>query len=158
MSEISDKQHEANKQNALLGGVKTDEGKAVSRYNAVRHGILRETVSGYEKVDYERIFNEFCELYKPENIAEEIVVERLVVAYIKLVRVSHAENELMKSVLDPTLEYGGITTYSKLGYQSVLTADKVAVLSDVYSRYETAVENRMYKAMNRLQEMKKTNV
>ena len=157
MSDISDKQHEANKQNALSGGVKTDEGKAISRYNAVRHGILRETVTEYEKIDHERIFNEFADFYKPENLVEEILVERLTVAYIKMARVSRAESELMKSALDPTIGYGdGITVYEKLGYQAVLASDKVTLLSDVYSRYETAVEKRFYRAMNTLNELKKT--
>lgn len=38
MSEISQKQIEANQKNAKLGGVKTEEGKAVSKYNALKHG------------------------------------------------------------------------------------------------------------------------
>ena len=44
MSEISQKQLEANRENAKLGGVKTEEGKAVSRYNAVKHGLLSDKV------------------------------------------------------------------------------------------------------------------
>jgi hypothetical protein len=157
MSDISDKQHEANKQNALLGGVKTDEGKAISRYNAVRHGILRETITEYEKIDHERIFNEFADFYKPENLIEEILVERLTVAYVKLARVSRAENELMKSAMDPTIPFGeGVSYYEKIGYKVVLPSDKVTLLSDVYARYETAVEKRFYRAMNTLNELKKT--
>ena len=49
MSEISQKQLEANRENAKLGGVKTDEGKAVSRYNAIKHG-LHERMLGKETV------------------------------------------------------------------------------------------------------------
>lgn len=159
MSDISDKQHEANKQNAQLGGVKTPEGKAISRYNATRHGILRDTITEYEKVDYEKIFNEFCDFYKPENFIEEILVERLVVAYIKMARVSRAENELMKSAMDPTVPFGeGVSYYERIGYKVVLPSDKVALLSDVYARYETAVEKRFYRAMNALNEIKTTRV
>jgi hypothetical protein len=106
MNNISEKQHDANKKNALLGGVKTDEGKAVSRYNATRHGVLRESVSSYEKADYKRIFDDLCEVYEPRNFAEEIVIERFAVAYIKLIRLAKAENELMKSVVDPTIPFG----------------------------------------------------
>jgi len=36
----SEKQIEANKNNAKKGGVKTVEGKEVSRMNALKHGIL----------------------------------------------------------------------------------------------------------------------
>ncbi len=44
MSKLSQKQLEANRQNAKLGGVKTEEGKAVSKYNALKHGILSQEV------------------------------------------------------------------------------------------------------------------
>jgi len=44
MSETSQKQLEANRQNAKLGGVKTEEGKAVSKYNALKHGLLSKEV------------------------------------------------------------------------------------------------------------------
>ncbi len=40
----SEKQIEANKENGKLGGVKTDEGKAVSKYNAIKHGLLSKEV------------------------------------------------------------------------------------------------------------------
>ena len=36
----SQKRLEANRVNALKGGVKTPEGKAISKYNALKHGIL----------------------------------------------------------------------------------------------------------------------
>ena len=36
---ISQKQLEANKKNAQKGGVKTTEGKAIVKYNALKHGM-----------------------------------------------------------------------------------------------------------------------
>ena len=36
MSEISQKQLEANQENAKKGGVKTPEGKAVSKHNSIK--------------------------------------------------------------------------------------------------------------------------
>ena len=41
---ITQKQLDANRNNAQKGGVKTTEGKAVSRYNAIRHGLLSKEV------------------------------------------------------------------------------------------------------------------
>lgn len=41
---ISQKQLEANRQNAKLGGVKTEGGKAVSKLNALKHGLLSQEV------------------------------------------------------------------------------------------------------------------
>jgi hypothetical protein len=37
---VSQKQLEANKKNALVGGVKTPDGKAIAKYNALKHGLL----------------------------------------------------------------------------------------------------------------------
>lgn len=48
MTELSSKQQIANQQNSLKGGVKTDEGKAVVRFNARKHGILANLVADYE--------------------------------------------------------------------------------------------------------------
>ena len=36
---VSQKQIEANKKNGQKGGVKTPEGKAIVKYNALKHGL-----------------------------------------------------------------------------------------------------------------------
>lgn len=41
---LSQKQLEANRRNAKLGGVKTEEGKDISKYNALKHGSLAQEV------------------------------------------------------------------------------------------------------------------
>lgn len=37
---VSDTQQKANEENAKLGGVKTEEGKEISKFNALKHGVL----------------------------------------------------------------------------------------------------------------------
>jgi hypothetical protein len=44
---LSDKQLEANRKNASLGGVKTPEGKEIAKLNSQKHGIFSETISEY---------------------------------------------------------------------------------------------------------------
>ena len=41
---ISDKQLNANKNNAKFGGVKTEEGKKVIRHNAFKHGLTSSSI------------------------------------------------------------------------------------------------------------------
>ena len=41
---VSKKQLVANKQNARKGGVKTAEGKSLTRLNALKHGLLSEEI------------------------------------------------------------------------------------------------------------------
>jgi hypothetical protein len=158
MSKTSEKQLKANRRNATLGGVKTLEGKAVSRYNATRHGILREAVTEYEKVAYKEIFNDVYDYFKPRNFVEEMLVERIVVCYVKFVRLSKAESEMMKSVIDPTVPFGSIKMNDKDGYESVVKYKLIDVLADTYTRYEAGIENRLYKAIDKLRELKRESV
>ncbi len=44
----TEKQVNANRENALLGGVKTEEGKEKSRMNAVKHGFFSYIVLEFE--------------------------------------------------------------------------------------------------------------
>jgi len=41
---ISEKQLDANRKNAKKGGVKTEQGKAISRLNAEKHGIFTKVI------------------------------------------------------------------------------------------------------------------
>lgn len=159
MSNTSEKQIKANRKNALLGGVKTVEGKEVSRYNATRHGILREAFTEYEQVEYKEIFNAISEHFKPRNFIEEMLVERITVAYIKFVRLSKAESEIIKMALDPTIPMGGsIRLNDKSGYEPVMKYQLIDLLNNTYTRYEVGIENRLYKALDKLRELKRENV
>ena len=155
---ISDKQLVANRKNAQLGGIKTTRGKAVSKYNALRHGLLRQTLTDYEKECYLEIYADFVNEYQPVTIFEKILVERAVIYYIKLFRLQHAENEFMKSQLDPRVyeNDGDISNLFKgeiinEGYKAQITDQNIQKLVNVYARYEVTLENRLYKAVHELE-------
>lgn len=157
MEDTSQKQVDANRENGKLGGVKTDEGKAVSKYNALKHGILKEVVSDYEKDFYEDIVARLDDQFQPVGVLEKVLVDRIGVYYLKLYRVAKAENEFMRSTLDPrvvidTLASMGLgVVVQKEGYQPVVGLEAVEKLSGTYLRYETTIENRLYKALHELQ-------
>ena len=94
--EISTKQIEANRENAKLGGVKTLEGKEISKYNAQKHGILGQTITKYEQESFAGIYDAIEEYYSPQGIMEILLVEKISTIYIKLFRIAKAENELRK--------------------------------------------------------------
>ncbi len=158
MSKISEKQHKANKNNALLGGVKTVEGKAVSRYNATKHGILREALTEYEEVAYEEIFNDLYDYFEPQNFIEEMLIERIVVAYIRFVRVTKAEGEVLAGALDPTIPFQVREFNERNGYKPVMTYGHIDLLNNTFTRYEVGIENRLYKALDKLRELRKERV
>lgn len=157
----SDKQVKANQQNALLGGVKTPEGKEVSKFNALVHGVLRQSLTEYEKEFYVEIYDELVEQLEPEGMIEKVLVERIAVYYLKLFRVQKAESEYIKAKLNPRevktrdvirevtnkmFEYEVINE----GYIPKITDDTITRISETYSRYEGTLENRLYRALHEL--------
>lgn len=158
----TEKQIEANRENAKLGGVKTEEGMAVSRWNAMKHGILKEVVSDYEQESYEGIVEQLIERFRPDDELEYMLLDRIAICRLRLHRVARAENEYMRSVLNPrkvtTENFIPGFDFSKEivvneGYVPLVSQGAVEKLSNVYLRYETAIENRMYKAIHELERL-----
>ena len=135
MSEISQKQLEANRENAKLGGVKTEEGKAVSRYNTMRHGLLSGQVL-LEKEDESLLLELEKRLrseLKPANEMELLLVDRIAGNVWRLKRALGME------------KHGVITSSGGLMYDS-----------DRFFRYEIMLERSIYKALHELQRIQAT--
>jgi len=154
----SKKQLEANRINAKLGGVKTREGKEIVKYNAEKHGILSQTITGYEQEIYKNIFDELKMHYQPNGIIESLLVEKIATVYIKSFRIAKAENEYMRSILNPSVEKAELYENMLLaeeGYEPKVKVRMVENLQNIYSRYETTTENRLYKAMHELERIQR---
>ncbi len=159
---ISEKQLKANQENGKKGGVKTDEGKETSKYNALKHGILKETVSEYEQSFSKDVMERLNSQFQPVGVLEKILVDRIAVYYVRLFRGAKAENEYMQSVLNPRqVTVNELippilfteTIVENEGYTPIVTHEMVDRLSATFLRYEIALENRMYKAIHELQRM-----
>lgn len=164
---VSNKQLKANQKNAKLGGVKTPEGKAISRFNTLKHGILLQSVSDYETGFYSNILEDFDRQFKPVNAIEQILLERIAIYYLKLYRVQKAEKEYIKAKLNPRLTkiVGGINcdpegllgkkVVLNEGYVPLITEDNIEKLMDIYARYETTIENRLFRAIHELERVQR---
>ncbi|MCP4261192.1 MAG: hypothetical protein GY774_27350 [Planctomycetes bacterium] len=103
---VSKKQLEANKKNAPKGGVKTQEGKAIVKYNALKHGLLaKETVitvgEGAESPEeFNSLLEDMRTQLNPMGTLEEMLVEKIVVAYWRLRRAYRYEVGLIRKELD----------------------------------------------------------
>ena len=158
---VSDKQLEANQQNAKLGGVKTPAGKAKSKYNAQTHGILRHSVTDYEEGFYSDILEDLTTQYEPQGVIEQILIERVAIHYLKLFRVQKAETEYMKSTLNPRVvtnemysvlkNLNGKEEVLNEGYAPKVGSVVIEKLNGTYARYETINENRLFRALHELQ-------
>lgn len=97
MSDTSEKQTEANRRNGKRGGVKTEEGKAVVKYNALKHGILSASVlidkgSGMEDAEEFRALQSYIvQELKPVGAIEEMLADRIITGYWRLRRAIVAE-------------------------------------------------------------------
>lgn len=130
MSDVSQKQLEANRQNAKLGGVKTEAGKAVSRYNALKHGLLSEQVliENESREELEGLGKRVRADLKPRSEVEMLLVDRIIANFWRLKRAMTKEQ---------------VSVFS--GYKA-MNDD-----ANMFFRYETMLERGIYKALHELQ-------
>jgi len=129
-------QIEANRQNAKLGGVKTEEGKEISKYNALKHGLLSKEV--LFEGENEKLLTELSKKLrtemKPKTEIELLLVDRIVANFWRLRRLLKIENGevLTKGIFE--------------GDDLLIKGD-----ADLFFRYETMLEKSIYKALHELQ-------
>lgn len=150
----SQKQTEANQQNAQQStGPKTDEGKAVSRYNAIKHGLLSKEVllEGEDEKTLIEIGKNLRTELGPQTELELVLVDRITANVWRLRRVMKIEREMMDDDRFTT-DYLGKTTEKTLG--EALSYDFAN--NDTYGkliRYEASIERGIYKALHELQRL-----
>ena len=116
----TEKQAEANRQNAQKStGPKTEEGKAIVRLNAIKHGVLSEAVlitkgEGQERKEaYLRLYDGLQDYFKPDGTMEGALVEQIAVTLWRKRRVLRFEVGCLRKQLDRYLEaYEERKTYS----------------------------------------------
>jgi len=156
MNQTSQKQIEANRENGKLGGVKTDEGKAVSRYNAIKHGILSKEVllEGEDESVLIEIGKKLRAELQPQTELELVLIDRITANVWRLRRVMKIENEMMDHDRFTT-DYMGKPVEKSLG--EALNYDFSH--NDTYGkliRYEVSIEKGIYKALHELQRLQAT--
>ncbi|MBI1812418.1 hypothetical protein HY285_00820 [Candidatus Peregrinibacteria bacterium] len=107
----TDKQIAANKKNAKKAGVKTPEGKDVSKMNAIKHGILSShlfisTGKDGEREEFVDFAANFVEEMQPVGLLETLLADRIFGAFWRLRRLSIAETcSIQKRVESHSLRY-----------------------------------------------------
>lgn len=89
---------ESNRRNALLStGPKTNEGKQITKWNALKHGILsREAVitagDGREsQLEFDEMLAGLVDNFRPVGAVEEMLVDKIAVSYWRLRRAVRCE-------------------------------------------------------------------
>ncbi len=100
----TEEQISANRENAQLStGPKTEEGRVVSRFNALKHGLTGNAVSKFDEglIDFEEFKSALNDELKPVGLIEDILVERISINYLRLLRVSKIEKSVFESIAEP---------------------------------------------------------
>ena len=142
MSDISQKQLEANRENAKLGGVKTEEGKATSKYNALKHGILSQEVllKGEDEKSLIEFGKKLRTELKPKTELELLLVDRIVANTWRLKRALRGEKEMITHDMGDD-DFGTALSSDFANYDSY----------GKFTRYESCLERGIYKALHELQ-------
>jgi len=126
------KQINANRENALLGGVKTEGGKGKSRMNAVKHGFFSQIVLEFDKITHDEFCNQIYDYFSPDSIYEK---------------------QLVEIILSNLLAYRRICLKESESFNKAVTKD----ISDMFSlelSYETKFENELMEEMLKFQRYK----
>ncbi len=153
MTDLSPKKLVANRKNAKKGGVKTDAGKAVSKYNALKHGLLSKEVllsdeSGADLISLGRkLRNELL----PETEVELMLVDRITANAWRLRRAMLIEREMMEHdrEMDGSHDNPVVRTLGDaLGWE-FRNNDQFGK----FVRYENSIERGIYKALHELERL-----
>jgi hypothetical protein len=107
----SQKQIDANRRNAQKStGPITEAGKAVAKFNALRHGMTAESaVLPYEDtLAYAMLREALVGHYAPANIAEELLVDVVANSYWRLLRARRVETSTMKLGIQALKQRNGL--------------------------------------------------
>ena len=157
--------------NTSQAGVKTPEGKAISKYNAVRHGVLVQVLTGEESEEAQFIDDQFMADYNPSTLTEELLIETMTIAYTRRQRAVKAEKDFMLQVLNPAVweekviippllkpedDYDRLqgkkeVVIVKEGHKAKITYGEIDLVESKFARYITTCERQFYRALHELQ-------
>jgi hypothetical protein len=134
------KQIAANRKNGKKGGVKTTAGKAISRYNARKHGLLsKESLLPTEDAnELSQLKAGMVNALKPQDELQATLVDTIVSCFWRKRRAISYERKTMD----------GFPYFSNNGL--------LPIPSDIVPRYEMALDRQFYRALAALKELQKT--
>ncbi len=140
----------ANRQNAKHStGPRTPKGKAKSSQNALKHGILAESVviPNCEQLESAEKFNallaDLIDELRPVGTIEEMLVETVAVSYWRLSRALRYEAAEIASRVDARKDWN---FSDPIGCASLPFVEKTHMIL----RYETTIERRLHRALSSL--------
>ncbi len=137
------------------GGPKTEQGKAVSRLNALKHGLLSKAVL-LESEDAETLAELTTDMrteFDPHGPLEEMLVDRIASCYWRLRRAVWVEKNAMDWYEE---DEDAFVVMPETDEQIARKRIKNTIGNDSIEkvlRYETAIERSMFRALHELERL-----
>ena len=156
--ELSTTKLEANRKNSRRSTGPKDATSV--RFNAVKHGLLAE---GVTELDDPETFPALCgkleaEL-KPQGEDESFLVRQIALGMVRLKRAARLEAEYTTAELNPPITDRTGSTYGTVVYDpglpARLTSGAVETLVTKFGRYETQIENRLFRHLHELERLQR---
>lgn len=145
--------------NGQHGGVKTIEGKDISKKNSISHGIFARYSTGYDFMSFEEVYDMFAEEFGDKTPSRKTLIFQLSLLLIRLHRCARFEAEYFNQQLDPPkyettlVKKGNVELSSFDEYESKLISGTLMTLEEkslntlkhVYHNYESQFLTRFCK-------------
>ena len=166
MAQLTRAKLKANKKNAAKSTGPSDT--ISTRFNAVKHGLLSYGVTELDDLNYETLLIQMRTTLDPEGPLESFLVERICLCMVRLRRAGRLEAEFITSEVNPPITkkidgqlnrdfslLTGKTVVIDPGLPAQLSTLALDSLVGQFQRYETAIENKLYRTMNQLERIQR---
>lgn len=140
-----------------------------TRYNALKHGLLSEGITELDNVeDFKKLLHDLEEEHRPLGAVETFLVRRLALSTVRLRRIGRLEAEYITEELNPPIsktEGSMIELLAQLDDEKTIVLDEglpaplrkeaMEYLSSSFQRYETAIENKLYRSLHELERLQR---
>ena len=156
----SERQVAANRQNGLKGGVKTKEGKAVSRLNARKHSIFVTALTAEDSEEICGYEDELLASLRPVGRLEEMLVEKIALTWLRIQRCARAEAQYHSETWEEPNEEWEWDEWHRLKTRRESGMRVVAFKREVFERtiklidlYDTRLTNQLLKLMHEIERL-----
>ncbi|MBI4128117.1 MAG: hypothetical protein HY459_03530 [Parcubacteria group bacterium] len=145
-------------QEKTSGGPRTDEGKAISKLNAVTHGLLTKAavLEGEDSAALEALRSALHQELDPQGELESFLVERIVVDMWRFRRAVQTETNAMEA--NRMRAKTNVTfLFDRSKEEIALNAETYMVTNDDMERimrYMIAIERSMFRSLHEIQRLK----
>ena len=147
----SKKQIVANRENSQKAGVRTPEGKAVSRLNARKHGIFASALTAQDEAEMHEVLTEFSDWIRPVGPIEEALVEKLAETYLRLQRCARAAAFYHELTWRPHDYFD----YQRKEHVSNFDFDRFEATVRLFGRYDTALTNQLLHLLHEIERLQR---